>query len=139
MLTHYRFLLNQLPTNQKKGSLLSGRTRFYLEECVPLKEKSYIRVLLPSDHVVFESYQPVHETQTPSSKLSALDCTIEESPNYNWVKKSLAYAGTKHSLTRGNCGSCAQVNDDHNHAQLGESTLLTWIEVLLGKLTGVQA
>jgi hypothetical protein len=120
------------------GYLLSGYIRCYLEDFMALKAKSSIRVLCPSDQNIFEDHKPIHQVQLSSSKFNVFDCIIDATPNYEWVKQSLTYTDIKYALTRGNYGSYIQVTNNNTQSHTGESVLLTWREVLLGRSTGVQ-
>ena len=130
--------LSDSSINNEIGSILTGYVRCYLEDYMALKEKSSIRVLCPSDQILFEAHEPIHQVQLSSSKFNVFDCIIDTAPNYEWVNQSLTYTDIKHALTRGNYGSYIQVTDDRSKTNRGESVLLTWREVLLGKSTGVQ-
>ena len=91
-------------TNQI-GSILSGYVRCYVEDYMALQKHSSIRVLFPSDRIVFDSHQPIHQVQLSSSKFNVFDCVINTSPNHEWVQQSITYSDMKHALTRGNYGS----------------------------------
>ena len=103
-----------------------------------MNEDASIRVLFPENQVIFEDHQPIHQGQLSTFKYNVFDCTIDTAPNYEWIKQSLTYTDIKHALTRGNYGSYIIVNDNTDPSKRGESILLTWREVLLGKSTGVQ-
>lgn len=124
--------------NNNLGSILSGYVRCYVEDYMSMKQHTSIRVLFPSNQVIFENHQPIHQLQLSNLKYNVFDCIIDTAPNHDWIKQSLTYTDMKHALTRGNFGSYIIVNDDKVENERGESILLTWREVMLGKSKGVQ-
>ena len=93
------------------GSILLGFVQCYVKDYITLEKYSSIRVLFPSDQIVFESHQPIHQVQLSSSKFNVFDCVINTAPNYDWVQQSITYTDMKHTLTRGNHGSYIQITD----------------------------
>ena len=61
--------LSDSSINNEIGSILTGYVRCYLEDYMALKEKSSIRVLCPSDQILFEAHKPIHQVQLSSSKI----------------------------------------------------------------------
>ena len=89
------------PSSNEKdvGSILSGYVRCYVEDYMSLQENTSIRLLYPSDQIIFEDHEPIHQLQLSSSKFDVFDCVINTAPNYNWVNQSLTYKDIKHALT----------------------------------------
>ena len=56
--------------------------RHCVEDRMPVIEGVSVRLLLPSDQVIFEDHQPHHQAQSSALKCSALDCIVGTALNY---------------------------------------------------------
>jgi WD40 repeat protein len=135
-------------SNNDNGNILSAYFRCYVEDYMILPHDELLLLCIPDEVKTFERYESDAKTKFGSKVYRLYYSKIISAPHYHLCRNGMKYIDLNHAFNDGKYGSyvsliqprlihCSASNNLINNGN-DSCILLTWKEVLHGRMTGIQ-